>query len=110
MLIFTVKRYKIALHGLKVIQNNRRTEGKIMRKKVGIVCVLVVIMVLFVVVYNYIQTSFLDMTPTEANGINKLEFNPKGTYVKSAFGEEYFMYRFGEPNSTIVYLLINKNL
>lgn len=73
-----------------------------MKKKVSIVCVLVVIMVLFVVAYNYIQTSFLSTTPTEANGSNKLEFKPKGTYVKSKLGEEFSMYRFGEPNSTIV--------
>ena len=73
-----------------------------MRKKVIIVCVLVVIMVLFLVAYNYMQNSFLFTTPTEANGSNKLEFKPKGTYVKSMFGDEFSMYRFGEPNSTIV--------
>ena len=73
-----------------------------MRKKVSIVCVLVVIMVQIVVAYNYIQTAFLDATPTEANGSNKLVFKSKGTYVKSRLGEEFFVYRFGEPNSTIV--------
>lgn len=73
-----------------------------MRKKVSIVYVLVVIMVLLVVVYNYMQNSFLHTAPTEENKSNKLEFKPKGTYVKSRFGEEFFVYRFGEPNSTIV--------
>lgn len=73
-----------------------------MRKKVSIVCVLVVIMVLLVVVYNYMQNSFLVTAPTEANGSNKLEFKPKGTYVKSMLGEEFFVYRFEEPNSSIV--------
>jgi len=102
MLIFNMKSYKIALQGLKVIQNNRRTEGKNMKKKISIVCVLLVMTVLLVVAYNYIQTSFLDTTSTEAKESNKLNFKEKGTYVKSAFGEEFIIYRFGEPNSAIV--------
>ena len=73
-----------------------------MRKKVIIVCVLVVIMVLFVVAYNYMQNLFLDTAPTEANGSNKLEFKPKGTYVMSMLGQEFSMYRFEEPNSSLV--------
>ena len=69
-----------------------------MKKKVSVVCVLLVaIMVLF-------MTGCHDMTigttPTEES--NKLEFEERGRYVKAKFSEEFYVYRFGEPNSTIV--------
>lgn len=73
-----------------------------MKKKGIIVCVLVVIMVLLVVGYNYLQSAILDKTSTEARDKNKLEFEPKGTYVITAFGEEFLVYLFDEPNSNIV--------
>ena len=71
-----------------------------MKKKGITVCVLVVIMVMSVVGYNYCQN--LITTPTEAEDKNKLELEPKGTYVITAFGEEFFVYLFDEPNSNIV--------
>ena len=71
-----------------------------MKKKGIIVWILVVIMVLAVVGYNYLQNSIT--TLTEAGEKNKLEFEPKGTYVITAFGEEFLVYLFGKPNSNIV--------
>ena len=69
-----------------------------MKKKVSIVWVLIVaIMVLF-------MTGCHDMTigtaPTEVS--NKLEFEERGRYVKAKFSEEFYVYRFDEPNSKIV--------
>jgi len=68
-----------------------------MRKKVIIVCVLVVILV-----FSFALIVHMKKTPAEANESGKLEFEGRGTYVKAAFGEEFFVYQFEEPNSTIV--------
>ena len=74
-----------------------------MRKKVNIVGVLVVlIMVLFMTGCHTDKILAVVTTPTEENLTFKLEFKERGVYERAAFGEEVYVYRFDEPNSTIV--------
>ena len=73
-----------------------------MRKKDIIVWVLVVIMVLSMAGCSITPIATLETTSAEKNESNKLEFRPKGTYVKAEFGEEFLVYKFDAPNETIV--------
>lgn len=74
-----------------------------MRKKVSIVCVMVVVMVLFIFVYKNDKFDFyIETAQAEMDENNKLEFEQKGIYKTVAFGEEYFVYKFDVPNENIV--------
>ena len=69
-----------------------------MKKKVSVVWGLIVVIMMLLMAGWHNMT--LSTTSTEEN--NKLKFEEKGTYVKAKFGEEFYVYSFDEPNSTIV--------
>lgn len=73
-----------------------------MKKSGYIVWVLAVIVVLTIVGCIKLPNASVERTLEEGNENVKLEFKPKGTYVRWAFGEEFWIYRFDPPNSTIV--------
>jgi len=73
-----------------------------MRKKVSIVWVLVVIMVLSMVGCRNTSNAIVETTSADENGVYKLEFKTKGTYIIEAFGIKYDIYWFDVPNERIV--------
>lgn len=70
-----------------------------MKKKGSIVLLLVVMMALSIVGCTNIRNATLDATPVDGS---KLSFEQKGYYNMPGFGEEFFIYRFDNPNSDIV--------
>lgn len=73
-----------------------------MMKRGYIVWLLVVIIVFTMVGCSITPNTSVETTLEDGNENIRLEFTPKGTYVKWAFGEEFWIYRFASPNSTIV--------
>ena len=70
-------------------------------KKV-IVIFLIVVMVLTMAGCRNMRNTTISATPAEVVKINKMEFEPKGTYNISKFGKEYVIFRFDNPNDQIV--------
>ena len=72
-----------------------------MRKKYSIVCGLVIVVMLLVFM-NGCDATTTGTASTGKTASNKLEFETIGIYAKSVFGSEYIIYKFGEPNSSVV--------
>ena len=63
---------------------------------------LIVVMGLTMVGCRNTPNTTVDAAPAETVEINKMEFEPKGTYNISKFGKEYVLFRFDNPNDQIV--------
>lgn len=72
-----------------------------MRKKVNVL-LLFALVVLSMVGCNYTQNASIATTPIVGNQSSELTFKPKGEYNMPGFGDEFFIYRFDNPNSDIV--------
>ena len=80
-----------------------------MKKKV-IVLLLVVCMVLSMVGCGNTRNDPIDTTSTDGSESYNLEFQAKGHYNMQGFGDEYYIYRFANPNANIVVYQLSDSL